>query len=82
MKIISAKILCNLLKRLDSDERIQGNPSFSNMSKQGFRIENATRPRQSKRSHRAKAKRLTARQNLAHALDQLPLFDGELGALA
>ena len=29
-KIISQKFPCNPLKRLDSDERIQGNPSFSN----------------------------------------------------
>jgi hypothetical protein len=29
-EIFSAKIQCNPLKRLDSDERIQGNPSFSN----------------------------------------------------
>ena len=29
-KIISAKFPCNPLKRLDSDERIQGNPNFSN----------------------------------------------------
>jgi hypothetical protein len=29
-KLLAAKILRNPLKMLDSDERIQGNPSFSN----------------------------------------------------
>jgi hypothetical protein len=36
-KFHSAKIPCNPLKRLDSDERIQGNPSFSNPHKRGLR---------------------------------------------
>jgi hypothetical protein len=31
-----AKIPCNPLKMLNSDERIQGNPSFSNPQKLGF----------------------------------------------
>jgi hypothetical protein len=43
MKIRSAKIRRNPLKSLDSDERIQGNPSFSNASKLSFRSEKATR---------------------------------------
>jgi hypothetical protein len=34
---LSAKIRRNPLKMLDSDERIQGNPSFSNAQNQGFR---------------------------------------------
>jgi hypothetical protein len=36
-KFLSAKILRNPLKRLDSDERIQGNPSLSNPQNPGFR---------------------------------------------
>jgi hypothetical protein len=36
-KFIPAKIPRNPLKRLDSDERIQGNPSFSNPLIEGFR---------------------------------------------
>jgi hypothetical protein len=35
-KFTSAKIQRNPLKRLDSDERIQGNPSLSNPQNQGF----------------------------------------------
>jgi hypothetical protein len=35
-KIIPAKIQRNPLKRLDSHERIQGNPSFSNPLGRGF----------------------------------------------
>jgi hypothetical protein len=35
-KFLSAKIRRKPLKRLDSDERIQGNPSVSNPHNQGF----------------------------------------------
>jgi hypothetical protein len=41
-KNVSAKIPYNPLKRLDSDERIQGNPRKSNTHKRGFRREIAT----------------------------------------
>jgi hypothetical protein len=37
-----AKIPCNPLKRLDSDERIQGNPSFSNPKKRRFSRQTAS----------------------------------------
>jgi hypothetical protein len=47
-KFLSAKIPCNPLKRLDSDERIQGNPSFSNPHKLGFSRSNGQRPRKPK----------------------------------
>jgi hypothetical protein len=35
-KFLSAKIRRNPLKRLDSNERIQGNPSLSNLLSEGF----------------------------------------------
>jgi hypothetical protein len=38
-KFFSPKIHRNPLKSLDSDEGIQGNPSFSNPQKRGFRGE-------------------------------------------
>jgi hypothetical protein len=41
-KNVPAKIPYNPLKRLDPDERIQGNPRKSNTHKRGFRIEIAT----------------------------------------
>ena len=41
-KFLSAKIPRNPLKRLDSDERIQGNPSFSNPQKRGLRGQTAS----------------------------------------
>jgi hypothetical protein len=40
-KFPSAKIQHNPLKRLNSDERIQGNPSLSNPQNQGFRGQTA-----------------------------------------
>jgi hypothetical protein len=40
-KILPAKTPRNPLKRLDSDERIQGNPRKSNSSNRGFRSETA-----------------------------------------
>jgi hypothetical protein len=43
-----AKIQRNPLKMLDSDERIQGNPSFSNPHKQGFSRPNGQEPRKPK----------------------------------
>jgi hypothetical protein len=45
----STKIPCNPLKRLDSDERIQGNPSFSNPHKRGFSRSKGHVPRKPKR---------------------------------
>jgi hypothetical protein len=36
-KFLSAKIQRNPLITIDSDERIQGNPSLSNPQNQGFR---------------------------------------------
>src|SRR5271166_7157832 len=42
------KIARNPLKRLDSDERIQGNPSFSNPSPAAFRAAKRGHPRKSK----------------------------------
>jgi hypothetical protein len=49
-KFLSAKIQRNPLKRLDSDERIQGNPSFSNPHKRGFLRSNDHAPRKPKLS--------------------------------
>ena len=48
----SAKIPCNALKRLVSDERIQGNPSFSNPRKLGFSQPKGQPPRNPKRPDR------------------------------
>jgi hypothetical protein len=48
-KFLSAKIPRNPLKRLDSDERIQGNPSFSNPHELGFLRPNDHAPRKPKR---------------------------------
>jgi hypothetical protein len=48
-KFPSAKIQRNPLKRLDSDERIQGNPSFSNPQKLGFLRTKGHEPRKPKR---------------------------------
>jgi hypothetical protein len=45
---LSAKIQRNPLKRLDSDERIQGNPSFFNPYKQGFSRPKGHAPRKPK----------------------------------
>jgi hypothetical protein len=47
-KFFSRKIPRNPLKRFDSDERIQGNPSFSNPQKRGLSRSNGLRPRKSK----------------------------------
>ena len=47
-KFLVAKIQRNPLKRLDSDERIQGNPSFSNPQKRGFPKPNGEAPRKPK----------------------------------
>jgi hypothetical protein len=44
----SAKIPCNQLIRLDSDERIQGNPRKSNPHKRGFSQRNGGPPRKPK----------------------------------
>jgi hypothetical protein len=41
-KFLSAKIQRNPLKMLDSDEKIQGNPSFYNPQKLGFSRRNGT----------------------------------------
>jgi hypothetical protein len=49
-KFLSAKIQRNPLKRLDSDERIQGNPSFSNPQKRGFSRPKSQEPRKPKLS--------------------------------
>jgi len=51
-KFFSAKILRNPLKSLNSDERIQGNPSFSNPQKQGFSRSKGHDPRKPKRIDR------------------------------
>ena len=47
-EIIPPKFPRKPLKRLDSDERIQGNPSFSNPHKRGFSPPNGPRPRNPK----------------------------------
>ena len=47
-KKLFAKIACNPLKRLISDERIQGNPSFSNPSPAAFPRPKGARPRKTK----------------------------------
>src|ERR1700733_14155377 len=47
-KFLSAKTLRNPLTMLDSDERIQGNPSLSNPHKQGFSRPNGPSPRKPK----------------------------------
>ncbi len=47
-KFFSAKIPRNPLKRLISDERIQGNPSFSNPQERGLSPRDRRRPRKSK----------------------------------
>ena len=47
-KFFPAKIPRNPLKRLVSDERIQGNPSFSNPQKLGFSRPNGHAPRKPK----------------------------------
>ncbi len=44
-KKLSAKIPCNSLISLDSDERIQGNPRKSNPLKRGFSQRNGPDPR-------------------------------------
>jgi hypothetical protein len=55
-KFHSAKIQSNPLKRLDSDERIQGNPSFSNPQKRGLSRSNGQRPRKPKPTARSRAR--------------------------
>jgi hypothetical protein len=52
-KFRSAKISRNPLKRFNSDERIQGNPSFFNPHKQGFSRSNGHTPRKPKRVDQA-----------------------------
>jgi hypothetical protein len=47
--ILPAKIPRNPLKSLDSDERIQGNPSFSNPQNRGYLQRNGQEPRKPKR---------------------------------
>src|SRR5258707_13912480 len=47
-KFLSAKIQRNPLKMLDPDERIQGNPSFSNAQNQGSSRPNGLSPRKPK----------------------------------
>jgi hypothetical protein len=47
-KKFSTKIARNPLISLDSDERIQGNPSFSNPQKLGFSPPNGEAPRKPK----------------------------------
>jgi hypothetical protein len=47
---VSAKFAHNQLKRLISDERIQGNPSFSNRHKRGFSHQNGGEPRKPKQA--------------------------------
>jgi hypothetical protein len=47
---VSAKFARNQLKRLISDERIQGNPSFSNPHKRGFSHQNGGEPRKPKQA--------------------------------
>jgi hypothetical protein len=47
-KFFPAKIQRNPLKRRVSDERIQGNPSFSNPQKLGFSRPNGHAPRKPK----------------------------------
>ena len=54
-KIISPKFPRNPLKRLDSDEEIQGNPRKSNPHWRGFRERNCEGPRQSKPRGRVRA---------------------------
>jgi hypothetical protein len=49
-KFLSEKIQHNPLKMLDSDERIQGNPSLSNPHKRGFPRPNGQSPRKPKRA--------------------------------
>jgi hypothetical protein len=52
-QIFSPKIPCNLLINLDSGERIQGNPSFSNPRFGGFQSERSREPRNPKPGHDA-----------------------------
>jgi hypothetical protein len=47
-KNFSAKITHNPLKRLVSDERIQGNPNKSNLDKTGFSRQDSDQPRKTK----------------------------------
>jgi hypothetical protein len=47
-KFLATRILRNPLKMLDSDERIQGNPSFSNPPLAGLSSRNGGLPRVSK----------------------------------
>jgi hypothetical protein len=51
-KFLSAKIPRNLLKSLDSDERIQGNPRKSNTPWRAFSQRKGLAPRKSKRTGR------------------------------
>src|ERR1700677_3458364 len=51
-KNLSAKFARNQLKRLISDERIQGNPSFFNPTLEGQIASNAAWPRKSKLAYR------------------------------
>jgi hypothetical protein len=51
-KKLSRKNRRNALKRLDSDERIQGNPRQSNAHKLGFSQPNGRDPRKTKRLDR------------------------------
>jgi hypothetical protein len=60
-KFCSAKIPRNLLKMLDSDERIQGNPSFSNPHKRGFSWPNGPSPRKPKPVDRTERRPLLLR---------------------
>jgi hypothetical protein len=52
-KFRSAKIQRNPLKRLDWDERIQGNPSFSNPQNLGFSPPKGRDSRKAKRADQA-----------------------------
>ena len=56
VKFSSAKIPCNPLKRPVSDERIQGNPNFSNPQNRGLSRSNCQRPRKPKPTARARAR--------------------------
>jgi hypothetical protein len=81
---LSAKIPCNPLKMLNSDERIQGNPSFSNPHERGLSRPNRQGPRKPKPGRsEAPAAPLPARKPVGEQSDGLgvnlrrvPLQDG------